>query len=143
MDLSHAGAVVSPELGLRNAQAIARAAQEAGTSIMVSAESSDRTELVLDLYERIARRALPMSRLFFPIHFQRRRVAYRDSHGTLTVGQWGKVLADRAVAPGVAAVSRFSTGVVILSIDSRMSSPYESGDSADERPRAASKNPSR
>ncbi len=53
-DLSHIGSVVSPQLGLRNALAIASAAREAGTSIMISAEGSDRTDLVLDLYERIA-----------------------------------------------------------------------------------------
>jgi proline dehydrogenase len=53
-DLSHVGAVVSPEVGLRNGLAIARAAREAGTHIMVSAEGSDRTDLVLSLVERIA-----------------------------------------------------------------------------------------
>lgn len=53
-DLSHVGSVVSPELGLRNALTIASAAREAGTSIMISAEGSDRTDLVLDLYERVA-----------------------------------------------------------------------------------------
>ncbi|MGW4479830.1 proline dehydrogenase family protein [Rhodococcus triatomae] len=53
-DLSHVGSVVSAEVGLRNALTVARAAREAGTSIMISAEGSDRTDLVLDLYERIS-----------------------------------------------------------------------------------------
>lgn len=53
-DLSHVGAVVSPEVGLRNGRAIARAAREAGTSIMISAEGSDRTDLVLAITEQIA-----------------------------------------------------------------------------------------
>lgn len=53
-DLSHVGSVISPELGLRNGLAIAQAAREAGTSIMVSAEGSDRTDLVLSISEQIA-----------------------------------------------------------------------------------------
>ncbi|MBT2495872.1 proline dehydrogenase family protein [Microbacterium sp. ISL-59] len=53
-DLSHVGSVVDRELGLTNALTIAAAAREAGTSIMISAEGSDRTDLVLDLYEAIA-----------------------------------------------------------------------------------------
>lgn len=53
-DLSHVGSVISPELGLRNGLAIAEAARAAGTSIMISAEGSDRTELVLSISEQIA-----------------------------------------------------------------------------------------
>ncbi|WP_038465846.1 proline dehydrogenase family protein [Arthrobacter sp. PAMC 25486] len=53
-DLSHVGSVVSPELGLANALAIAGAAREAGSYIMISAEGSERTDLVLDLYEQIS-----------------------------------------------------------------------------------------
>lgn len=53
-DLSHVGSVVSFELGLRNALTIAEAAREAGTSIMISAEGSDRTDLVLSLFEQIS-----------------------------------------------------------------------------------------
>jgi len=52
-DLSHIGSVVSPELGLENALRIAQAARNAGTYVMVSAEGSERTDLVLDLWERI------------------------------------------------------------------------------------------
>lgn len=53
-DLSHVGSVVSPELGLTNVMRIAQAAREANTSVMISAEGSDRTDLVLDLYEQVA-----------------------------------------------------------------------------------------
>ncbi|ALV47756.1 proline dehydrogenase [Arthrobacter alpinus] len=53
-DLSHIGSVVSPVLGLTNALAIAEAARDAGTYIMISAESSERTDLVLDLYEKVS-----------------------------------------------------------------------------------------
>lgn len=53
-DLSHVGSVISPELGLRNGLAVAQAAREAGTSIMISAEGSDRTDLVLSISEQIA-----------------------------------------------------------------------------------------
>ncbi len=55
-DLSHIGSVVSPQLGLDNALRIARAAHDAGTSVMISAEGSQRTDLVLDLWERISDR---------------------------------------------------------------------------------------
>ncbi|WP_427135235.1 proline dehydrogenase family protein [Pseudarthrobacter sp. S9] len=53
-DLSHVGSVVSADLGLRNGLAIAQAARKAGTSIMISAEGSDRTDLVLSIYEQMA-----------------------------------------------------------------------------------------
>lgn len=53
-DLSHVGSVVSPELGLANALSIAASARDAGTHIMLSAEGSERTDLVLDLYEKIS-----------------------------------------------------------------------------------------
>ncbi|MDD9151690.1 proline dehydrogenase family protein [Plantibacter flavus] len=56
LDLSHIGSVVSPELGLRNGLALAQAARDAGTSLMISAEGSDRTDLVLSLFEQIADR---------------------------------------------------------------------------------------
>lgn len=55
-DLSHVGAIIEPRYGFDNAIRVARAAHDAGTSIMISAEGSDRTDLVLDLYERIADR---------------------------------------------------------------------------------------
>ncbi|MEE6169698.1 MULTISPECIES: proline dehydrogenase family protein [unclassified Mycolicibacterium] len=53
-DLSHVGSVISPDLGLLNATQIAQAARESGTYIMISAEGSGRTDLVLDLYERLS-----------------------------------------------------------------------------------------
>ena len=54
LDLSHVGLLVSPALGLRNATAIAQAARDVGTSVMISAEGSARTDHVLDVYERLA-----------------------------------------------------------------------------------------
>lgn len=53
-DLSHVGSVVAPRLGRENALRIAQAARDAGTYVMVSAESSERTDLVLDLWEQIS-----------------------------------------------------------------------------------------
>ena len=53
-DLSHVGSIVSPELGLANVTRIAQAARDAGTSVMISAEGSDRTDMVLDLYDRLS-----------------------------------------------------------------------------------------
>lgn len=53
-DLSHVGSMIDPELGYANAERIARATAPLGTALMVSAEASDRTDLVLDLYERLA-----------------------------------------------------------------------------------------
>ncbi len=52
-DLSHVGSVIDPALGLRNARRIAAATAGLGTALMVSAEASDRTDLVLDLYEQL------------------------------------------------------------------------------------------
>jgi len=54
-DLSHLGSLVSPELGFANASRVAQAARDAGTSVMISAEGSGRTDLVLDLWERLSR----------------------------------------------------------------------------------------
>ncbi|WP_439902777.1 proline dehydrogenase family protein [Microbacterium azadirachtae] len=53
-DLSHVGSVVSSELGLENGLRIAQAARDAGTSVMISAEGSDRTDLVLGIWEQIS-----------------------------------------------------------------------------------------
>ncbi|GEE03159.1 proline dehydrogenase [Gordonia spumicola] len=52
-DLSHVGSLLSPTLALENARRIAVAARESGSSLMISAEGSDRTDLVLDLWERL------------------------------------------------------------------------------------------
>lgn len=53
-DLSHVGSLVSPGLGRDSALRIAQAARDAGTSVMVSAEGSDRTDLVLELWDQIS-----------------------------------------------------------------------------------------
>lgn len=53
LDLSHLGSLIDPELGLRNARRVAQAAREAGTYLMISAEGSERTELVLGLWQRL------------------------------------------------------------------------------------------
>lgn len=53
-DLSHVGSLISPRLGWENASRIAQAAREAGTSTLISAEGSDRTDLVLELWERLS-----------------------------------------------------------------------------------------
>ncbi len=55
LDLSHVGLVVDPELGYRNASRIAEATEASGIEMMISAEGSDRTDLVLDTYERLSR----------------------------------------------------------------------------------------
>lgn len=53
-DLSHIGSLVSPELGLEHALRIAQAARDAGSYVMISAEGSARTDLVLELWEQIS-----------------------------------------------------------------------------------------
>jgi proline dehydrogenase len=53
-DLSHVGSVVDRDLGLRHAREIAEATAPLETAMMISAEGSDRTGLVLDLYETLA-----------------------------------------------------------------------------------------
>ncbi|GGF33052.1 proline dehydrogenase family protein [Subtercola lobariae] len=58
-DLTHIGALIDVELAEANARRIADALPvdalpAGGTTLMVSAEGSDRTDMVLDLYERLA-----------------------------------------------------------------------------------------
>jgi proline dehydrogenase len=53
-DLSHIGSTVSYELGLAHARELAAATRESGSALMISAEGSDRTDLVLDLYDAVA-----------------------------------------------------------------------------------------
>ncbi|WP_228484800.1 proline dehydrogenase family protein [Microbacterium cremeum] len=53
-DLSHVGSIIDPELGFANAAELARATAPLDRALMISAEGSDRTDLVLDLYERLA-----------------------------------------------------------------------------------------
>ena len=52
-DLSHIGSLVSPSLALENARLMADALAPLGTGLMISAEGSDRTDLVLDLREAL------------------------------------------------------------------------------------------
>lgn len=54
LDLPHVGSVVDRDLGYRHARKIAEASTSLGTAMMISAEGSDRTDLVLDLYEALA-----------------------------------------------------------------------------------------
>ncbi|MEL6605797.1 MAG: proline dehydrogenase family protein [Cyanobacteria bacterium J06614_10] len=53
LDLSHIGMVIDPELGYQNAVAIAQAAQKAGLEMMISMEGTDRTTLILEIYQRL------------------------------------------------------------------------------------------
>lgn len=53
LDLSHIGMVIDPELGYQNACLLAKAAQEAGLEIMISMEGSDRTDLILEIHQRL------------------------------------------------------------------------------------------
>lgn len=53
-DLSHVGSIIDPALGLANAQRIAAAMSGRGTALMISAEGSGRTDLVLDIYESLS-----------------------------------------------------------------------------------------
>lgn len=53
-DLSHIGSLVSPALALENARRMAKALAPLGTSLMISAEGSERSDLVLDLYEALS-----------------------------------------------------------------------------------------
>ncbi|MCZ2404808.1 proline dehydrogenase family protein [Paenarthrobacter sp. Z7-10] len=53
-DLSHLGSVIDPALGLANARRLAAATAPLGTALMISAEGSDRTDLILDLYEKLS-----------------------------------------------------------------------------------------
>jgi proline dehydrogenase len=55
-DLSHIGLLVSSDLVRANALEIAQACEAAGTVFMISAEGSDRTDAVLEVYEWLAAR---------------------------------------------------------------------------------------
>lgn len=54
LDLTHVGSAVDPELGRTNAARIAAAAAAAGLTMTVSAEGSQRTDLILDTYGELA-----------------------------------------------------------------------------------------
>lgn len=54
-DLSHVGSLVDRGLAVRNARRMASAVERLSTTLMISAEASDRTDLVLDLYDDLSR----------------------------------------------------------------------------------------
>ncbi|MGP3934537.1 proline dehydrogenase family protein [Nonomuraea sp. KM88] len=56
LDLSHIGSVVDRELGLANATRLAEATAAAGQEMMISAEGSARTDLILWTHERLCER---------------------------------------------------------------------------------------
>ncbi|MET4541666.1 proline dehydrogenase [Arthrobacter bambusae] len=59
-DLSHVGLLVDPGLAAENVRAMAKALAPLGTSLMISAEGSDRTDLVLDTYDKLSAEGLPV-----------------------------------------------------------------------------------
>lgn len=56
LGLSHIGMAIDASLAFENASAIAQAAHEAGTEIMINAEGSERTNDVFDLHRRLCER---------------------------------------------------------------------------------------
>ncbi|WP_432947807.1 proline dehydrogenase family protein [Kribbella sp. CA-253562] len=52
-DLSHVGSLVDPELAMQHAKSMATALAPLGCTLMISAEGSDRADLVLDLYDAL------------------------------------------------------------------------------------------
>lgn len=54
LDLSHVGLLVDRGLAVANATRVAHAAAAAGTWLMISAEGSDRTDQVLDVYDAVS-----------------------------------------------------------------------------------------
>ncbi|MBD7996257.1 proline dehydrogenase family protein [Arthrobacter sp. Sa2CUA1] len=57
-DLSHIGALVDRDLTAQNVRAMARELAPLGTALMISAEGSERTDLVLDLYDTLSEEGL-------------------------------------------------------------------------------------
>jgi proline dehydrogenase len=53
LDLSHLGMVIDAELGYENACILAEAAQQVGLEIMISMEGTERTDLILEIYQRL------------------------------------------------------------------------------------------
>lgn len=56
LDLSHVGLVVNEAFCIENMSAIAKAAQEAGTEVMISAEGPDRTDAVLRVHDHVCKK---------------------------------------------------------------------------------------
>jgi proline dehydrogenase len=55
-DLSHLGMVIDPQLAYENARALASAALEAGTEVILNMEGSDRTETILTIHRQLCER---------------------------------------------------------------------------------------
>lgn len=53
LDLSHVGSLIDPALGLCNIRRIAQAASASARELMISMERSDRTDWILDTYQRL------------------------------------------------------------------------------------------
>lgn len=53
-DLSHLGALVDRDLALDHVRQLAAITEPFGTELMISAEGSERTDLILDLYDELA-----------------------------------------------------------------------------------------
>lgn len=53
LDLSHIGSVIDPQLGVDNARRILDVLAPLGVAMMISAESSDRTDTTLGMYETL------------------------------------------------------------------------------------------
>ncbi|MBD2019938.1 proline dehydrogenase family protein [Leptolyngbya sp. FACHB-36] len=53
LDLSHIGMVIDAELGYKNACTLAKAAQNEGLEMMISMEGVDRTNLILEIHQRL------------------------------------------------------------------------------------------
>lgn len=56
LDLTHLGMAVDPELAFSLSSALADAASEAGLEMVISAEGSERTDDVIQMYERLSER---------------------------------------------------------------------------------------
>ena len=56
LDLSHIGMAIDAELGYRNACTLAEAAEQAGLEMMISMEGTDRTDLILEIHQRLCKR---------------------------------------------------------------------------------------
>ena len=53
LDLSHIGMAIDPDLGYKNAGILAQAAKEVELEIMISMEGTNRTALILEIYQRL------------------------------------------------------------------------------------------
>jgi proline dehydrogenase len=53
LDLSHIGMVIDAELGYKNACVLAEAARDTGLEMMISMEGTDRTNLILEIHQRL------------------------------------------------------------------------------------------